>query len=49
VGAIQHALLDAGVQAVTSVDASLAYLTAARAESLRRGLQTMFPTIMEFC
>jgi magnesium-protoporphyrin O-methyltransferase len=37
VGAIQHALLDAGVNEVTSVDASRAYLAAAKAEAGRRG------------
>ena len=36
-GAVQHELLDSGVQNVTSVDASTAYLTAARAEVQRRG------------
>ena len=38
VGAVQHELIDAGVQQVTSVDASTAYLTAAREETQRRGL-----------
>jgi len=38
VGAIQHELLGAGVQEVTSVEASSTYLTAARAEAQRRGL-----------
>lgn len=38
VGAVQHALLSAGVQAVTSVEASSAYLNAARMEAQRRGL-----------
>ena len=38
VGAIQLELLGAGVQDVTSVEASTAYLTAARAEAQRRGL-----------
>lgn len=38
VGAIQHALLEAGAAAVTSVDASSAYLEAARGEAARRGL-----------
>ena len=37
VGAIQHDLLDAGVAEVTSVDASAAYIDAARSESERRG------------
>ncbi len=37
-GAIQHELLEAGVQDVTNVEASTAYLTAARAEAQRRGL-----------
>ena len=38
VGAVQYALLDAGVERATSVDASAAYLNAARAEAQRRGL-----------
>ncbi len=38
VGAIQHELIDAGVETVTSVDASTAYLNAAKAEAQRRGL-----------
>jgi hypothetical protein len=38
VGAVQHELLQAGVQGVTSVDASTAYLAAAGAEAQRRGL-----------
>ncbi len=42
VGAIQHELIDAGVQHVTSVEASTAYLTAAKAEAQRRGLQIVF-------
>ena len=37
VGAIQHDLLEAGVQDVTSVDASSAYLAASREEAQRRG------------
>jgi magnesium-protoporphyrin O-methyltransferase len=37
IGAIQHGLLDAGVLSVTSVDASAAYIAAAREESVRRG------------
>ena len=37
-GAIQHELLDSGIQKVTSVEASTAYLSAARAEVQRRGL-----------
>jgi 2-polyprenyl-3-methyl-5-hydroxy-6-metoxy-1,4-benzoquinol methylase len=37
IGAIQHELLDAGVARATSVDASAAYLAAAREESDRRG------------
>lgn len=37
VGAVQHDLLEAGVQAATSVDASTAYVGAARAEAERRG------------
>lgn len=38
VGAIQHALLAAGVQNATDVDASPAYLNAAKEEAQRRGL-----------
>ncbi|MEJ2596833.1 MAG: methyltransferase domain-containing protein [Anaerolineales bacterium] len=38
VGAIQHELLDAGVRHATDVEASTAYLNAARAEAQRRGL-----------
>jgi acetyl-CoA C-acetyltransferase len=38
VGAIQHALLDAGVEQATDVDASSAYLDATRTEAQRRGL-----------
>lgn len=38
VGAIQHALLAAGVQQAVDVDASAAYLHAARQEAERRGL-----------
>ena len=37
-GAIQHELLGAGAQAATDVDASRAYITAAKAEAQRRGL-----------
>lgn len=37
VGAIQHALLDDGVQEVTNVEASNAYIQASRAEAQRRG------------
>lgn len=37
VGAIQHELLKAGAQHVTSVDASMAYITAARKEAERLG------------
>src|SRR5512147_1748560 len=37
VGAVQHALLEAGVQKVTDVDASSAYLNAAKEEAERRG------------
>ena len=37
IGAIQHELLDAGVTHATSVEASGAYIDAARAESQRRG------------
>lgn len=36
-GAVQHELLDSGIQNVTSVEASTAYLNAARAEVHRRG------------
>jgi len=38
IGALQHELLAAGVTHATSVDASAAYLEAAREESTRRGL-----------
>ena len=38
VGAIQHALLQAGAQMAIDVDASQAYLHAARQESQRRGI-----------
>jgi predicted TPR repeat methyltransferase len=38
VGAIQHALLKSGVQNATDIDASSAYLNAAREEAERRGL-----------
>lgn len=38
VGAIQYAMLDAGVERAISVDASSAYLEATRAEAQRRGL-----------
>lgn len=38
VGAIQHELLVAGVQNATDVDASQAYLSAARGEAQRRGV-----------
>ena len=37
VGVIQHELLDAGVARVTSVEASAAYLRAAKEEAARRG------------
>jgi 2-polyprenyl-3-methyl-5-hydroxy-6-metoxy-1,4-benzoquinol methylase len=37
IGAIQHELLEAGVTHATSVDASAAYLNAAREEGQRRG------------
>jgi len=37
VGAIQHALLAAGAREATAVEASIAYLDAARAEAERRG------------
>ena len=38
VGAVQHELLEAGCQSATDVDASTAYLRAAREEAQRRGL-----------
>jgi 2-polyprenyl-3-methyl-5-hydroxy-6-metoxy-1,4-benzoquinol methylase len=38
VGAVQHELLNAGVQNATDVDASQAYINAARGEAQRRGL-----------
>lgn len=38
VGAIQHALLEAGASQATAVDVSSAYLEADRAEAARRGL-----------
>lgn len=38
VGAIQHELLESGVQNATDVDASQAYLNAAQEEAQRRGL-----------
>lgn len=38
VGAIQHELIEAGVQQATSVDASSAYINASRSEMERRGL-----------
>jgi tRNA A58 N-methylase Trm61 len=38
IGAIQHELLAAGAAHATSVDASAAYLEAAREESIRHGL-----------
>ena len=38
VGAIEHELLESGVQSATDVDASKAYLRAAREEAQRRGL-----------
>jgi predicted TPR repeat methyltransferase len=38
VGAVQHALIEAGIQRVTSVDASNAYLNAAQEEARRRGV-----------
>lgn len=37
IGAIQHALLDAGLAGATNVDASKAYLNAAREEAQRKG------------
>ncbi len=36
-GAVQHELIEAGVDTVTSVEASTAYLNAAKAEAQRRG------------
>ena len=36
-GAIQHEMLDAGVQSARDIDASMAFLTAAKAETARRG------------
>jgi hypothetical protein len=36
-GAIQHAMLHAGVQSATDIEASKAYLDAAKAETTRRG------------
>jgi len=38
IGAVQHELIQAGVAEVTSVDASTAYLNAAKAEAQRRGV-----------
>lgn len=38
-GAIQHAMLNAGVQSATDVDASSAYLNAAKTETARRGYE----------
>jgi hypothetical protein len=38
VGAIQHELLDAGVQSAADIDASRAYIEAARSEAQRRGI-----------
>jgi hypothetical protein len=38
VGAVQHALIEAGVKAATDVDASNAYIKAARQEAERRGI-----------
>jgi 2-polyprenyl-3-methyl-5-hydroxy-6-metoxy-1,4-benzoquinol methylase len=38
VGAIQHELFEAGLEHATDVEASTAYLTAARSETQRRGL-----------
>ena len=37
-GAVQHGLLDVGLEHATDVDASTAYLNAAKAEAKRRGL-----------
>jgi hypothetical protein len=42
-GAIQHELLDSGIQNVTSVEASTAYLNAARAEVHRADMEWHFP------
>jgi hypothetical protein len=38
VGAVQHALIEAGVKEATDVDASKAYIKAARGEAERRGI-----------
>ena len=38
VGAVQHALIEAGVKEATDVDASKAYIKAARQEAERRGI-----------
>lgn len=38
IGAVQHELLDAGMSSALDVDASQAYITAARREAQRRGL-----------
>ena len=46
IGVIQHELLDAGAASATSVEASSAYLSAARSESDRRGLATASRTTM---
>lgn len=45
VGAVQHALLAAGAARATSVDASSAYLAAAREEAERRGLADRIESI----
>ena len=39
VGAVQHELISAGVHSATSVDASTAYITAARTEAQSRGYE----------
>lgn len=41
VGVIQHELAGAGVSGITDVDASRAYLSAARSEATRRGYAVM--------
>ena len=40
VGAIQHAMLEAGVEAATRVEASSAYASASLEEAERRGIQS---------
>ena len=41
IGAVQHGLLDAGCLSATAVDASPAYVEAAREEAVRRGLDSL--------